>query len=140
MKIYTKLSLGALEAIAGDMGITLYSVSDEGRRTRGKHAGQNFYSLTLRPVTDKYRLVRADPYAKKGYRKVWAVSWQGHWDFMENLFRMDEGAFIQTAIAKYDGLEGFYREAPQTGERNIGSMMEPDPYRTADAESYGLVD
>lgn len=139
MKIYTVLPLSELEAIADDMGITLYDVREDGQRVRGRHAGKFAYKFLLRPVTDKYRLVRSDPYTKSGYRKVWAVSWHGHWDFMVKVFKADPDAFIQTALAKYDGREGFYREAPATGNRNIGSQADPEMYRNACAEAHGLV-
>ena len=58
-------------------------------------------------------------------RRVNAVCWHGFRDFFRTLFEYTPDAVIKTALATYDGPEGFEATYPSTGEGNIGSMFEP---------------
>jgi hypothetical protein len=137
MKLYTEhLTLEDLRQIGAPMGIRLENAT-EGmlRRQRGKFAGKYEHSFVLRPdgsqASEYYRLVRDNPYSPSGKRRVHAISWQGHWDFMVQLFNKDPDAVLVSAIGRYEGREGFYRDAPATGDRNIGSVVHPQSYRNA---------
>jgi hypothetical protein len=123
-----------LEATAGLMGLQLHEFDELEPHKRGAQKGKRRFKFLLRPISghpegEKRRLVRESFYGRP--RRVWAVSWQGHWDFMVACFRMDESAQIRTSLATYDGMHGFYQNAPATGDRNIGSMMMPLAYREA---------
>ena len=137
MKLFThNLTVRDLENFAEEMGIQIYNVTDEGVRERGKYKDMRVIRFVLRPLhnsDDTYRLIRDNPYAKSGSgkRRVWAISWQGHWDFMVKVFNHDPFARIESAIATYDGEMGFYQNAPETAYRNIGSMMYPQYYGEA---------
>lgn len=144
MKLYTdRLDLPDLERIASDMGITLYGAEDRGVKARGKNKGKRELSFLLRPLTDDWRMFRLRDDGE-GMKRVWAVSWPGHYEFMRRLFgvnmvgpsllRTDPNARLVSAIAEYDGREEFLRKAPATGAKNIGSMVNPLLYREAVAE------
>jgi len=64
-------------------------------------------------------------------RRVSALCWHGHRDVMRQIFAIDPEAVLVTALARYEGLEGFMREYPATGNTNIGSMFEPLPMNQA---------
>lgn len=58
-------------------------------------------------------------------RRVNAVCWHGFRDFFRTLFEYSPNAVIKTALATYDGPEGFEAVYPTTAEQNIGSRFEP---------------
>lgn len=61
-------------------------------------------------------------------RRVNAVCWHGHRDFLRALFALDPDAVVITAVARYRGanhFEGIYRD---TWSHNVGSRMCPIPY------------
>ena len=139
MKLFsTTLDVNDLTEIGDSLGIDLHEVTDEGVRQRGKNKGHRCIRFTLRPQKnaegEKRRLVRLSYEGKT--RRVWAVSWQGHYDFMERLFTNDPMARLETSIATYDGMVGFKLEAPLTTDKNIGSIMQPLYY--GDADHAGL--
>jgi hypothetical protein len=137
MKVYSaKLDWQDYESIAQSMGVTLYDSRHLGERTRGKYAGKVGVSFLLRPVTDDYRSAKIDPYVKTGVRRIWAVSWAGHYVFMRALLERDPEAAIVTGTAKYDGLAGFDNWAYMTGAMNVGSMVSPQEYRDAQATDH----
>jgi len=113
MNIYSTLSASELSNIAGSLGITTYNVTDNGVRTHGKYAGKRHVSLTLRPLTERYR-ARSD-----SGRRLWAVDWEGHRDFMREVFGSDAGATIDSALARYRGQAEFERLHRLTGS-NLG--------------------
>jgi hypothetical protein len=131
MQLYTQLDRHVIDSIAEGLGIETHDMRENGWRTRGKFAGRQELRFVLKPQagSDTYRLVRESFGGKP--RRCWAVDWHGHWAFMEEVFRLDPDATIKTAIATYEGLEGFYATAPATGARNIGSMMQPLAYEDA---------
>lgn len=53
------------------------------------------------------------------------ASWQAHRDVMRELFATDPNAFLHTALADYHGRKDFEAKFEETGERNVGSMMQP---------------
>ncbi len=64
-------------------------------------------------------------------RRVAAVCWHGHRAFMQTLFHYAPNARLKSAAVQYDGHLEFWAKHNATGDRNIGSMMEPMAYRDA---------
>jgi len=86
-----------------------------------------FIHFTLRVASSK------DDGAKvsaSGRRSV-ALCWHGHRDVMQAIFDAHPDAILVTAMARYEGAEGFDDTYPATGDQNIGSMMQPLSYRDA---------
>lgn len=54
-----------------------------------------------------------------------SVCWHGHRDFMRALFAMAPDAVLVTAFATYKGREHFESSHWETGDRNVGSQMDP---------------
>lgn len=57
------------------------------------------------------------------------ASWEAHRDVMRAIFAFDPCAFLHTALADYDGKADFERKFEATGDRNVGSMMNPVSFR-----------
>lgn len=94
-----------LEAIATDLGITLIEVGDVSGTKRDPRPGTSFM---LRPLTDTYRKFSRDG------RRIWAVTWQGHYDFMDRLFFAAPDAKLTSTLATYNGREDFHAKARAT--------------------------
>ena len=58
-------------------------------------------------------------------RRVAALCWHGHRDVMREIFKLAPDALLITALARYEGIEGFEDLFEETGYRNIGSMYAP---------------
>ena len=58
-------------------------------------------------------------------RRITAACWHAHRDVMVEIFNLAPDAVIKSSFATYKGKEGFYRDYPATGMKNIGSMMQP---------------
>lgn len=86
---------GTLTAIAADMGIQV--VGDAS-------------SFVLRPLSG------SDKWRKIGHngRRVNAISWDGHYVFMERVFNVWPQGRIKSCIADYRGLQDFKATAPGT--------------------------
>ena len=110
------VDLVSREAYAGNV---IYNRSPE-RSGRG-------YRFTLR-VADS-----SGPGAKRGQsgRRTVSACWHVHYAIMFAIFRLCPEARIKSAIADYKGRVEFYRKANNTGDRNIGSLWNPQHYRFA---------
>ena len=64
-------------------------------------------------------------------RKVHAVCWHGHREFYRECFKFNPHTIIITAIARYNDEQDFAAKYQATGDRNIGSQVEPMQYRDA---------
>jgi hypothetical protein len=63
---------------------------------------------------------------KDGYRaRVHAACWHAYRDVLTSLFEHFPKAIVRTAMATYEGKDGFERVYPATADRNIGSMAYP---------------
>lgn len=84
-----------LHAVARDMGITVKG---------------DAHSFVLRPESG------SDLWRKIGYggRRVNAVTWDGHYVFMERVLNVWPEGRIKSALADYRGLEDFYAKAHAT--------------------------
>jgi len=58
-------------------------------------------------------------------RKVHAVCWHGHYEFMRRLFERFPAARVQTMSADYRGIHDFATKFEATGWRNIGAPIMP---------------
>lgn len=80
------------------------------------------------------RMRHADAYGaavtRKGHRSSYAC-WHAHRDLMMVMFGRHHSLKLVSGIIRYDGFGDFMESYAATGERNIGSMMEP--VRAADA-------
>ena len=128
--------LAELEAVADSMGMQLYDFADNGVGQRGKYAGRARYKFVLRPLHGgspdaRYRAVRDNPYGVSGERRIWAICWHGHRDFMRAVFRLDPDATFKTSVDTWDGSDDFEARHEFSGHRNIGSMMAPQSYADA---------
>jgi hypothetical protein len=72
---------------------------------------------------------RIAPYQRRSLgnhdRACGALCWHGFRDFFIRLFALHPTARCFTAYSIYDGSEGFYKNYPETGSRNIGSTFNP---------------
>lgn len=87
----------------------------------------NFLHFTLRVINSKGPGARV---SASGRRSV-ALCWHGHRDVMQEIFTRHPTALLVTAMARYDGADGFECEYPQTGDQNIGSIAQPLCYADA---------
>lgn len=98
----------------------------EAAQTRGTdRKGRNKTLFTLRVRDSRGPGARVSASG----RHMPKASWQAHRDVMEAIFRFDPSAFLHTALADYDGREDFLRKYEATGDKNVGSMMEPVSFR-----------
>jgi hypothetical protein len=86
-----------------------------------KHTG---YQLGL-PVEDLAPGQKRSANVLGGQRRVAAVCWHVYRDVLIEVFNINPDAKVKTAYAKYYGKQAFYDLFPDTGHRNIGSMMYP---------------
>ena len=78
-----------------------------------------------------YRRLSAMRWNDRPPRKVNAVCWHGHRDFMREVFKINPDARIKSAVADYRGSDDFERTFPGTGHRNIDSQMYPTEMQDA---------
>lgn len=137
MHLLTTLEREPLEGIAASMGLQLYDYAYS-VGMRGQFKGRHRHKFTLRPQHGssrdaRYRLVRDNPYSAggSGERRIWAVCWHGHRDFMRAVFELDSDATFRTAVDTWDGSEDFEQRHTFSGYRNIGSQMYPQSYSDA---------
>jgi len=87
--------------------------------------GNTSYRFTIRPINGKWQRV-----SHRG-RKVHAVCWHGHLDFMRCLYGINPNAKFRTGMARYDSLEDLESNKGKAYHRNIGSMIYPMDYGDA---------
>lgn len=58
-------------------------------------------------------------------RRIAAACWHAHRDWMKALFELEPNTRITSAIADYNGKNDFENKYPETGNKNIGSIMFP---------------
>ena len=116
--------LGTLERAAVQANVNLYNLRPN---TRGR--GWRFQLHANRdPETGKVMWGRRGfSRNKDGSRRraIASVCWHGHRAFMLSVLNLEPKAVIVTALARYDGLEGFLANFPATYYREAGSVMDP---------------
>ena len=110
-----------LQDAASKAKVTLYEINCNGTGFR--------FQLKPFPTNDGRNYWQR--YNHTHERKVWAVCWHGHKAFYDEVFKINPGATIITAIARYNGEQNYQETFGATGDKNIGSMMEPCAYRDA---------
>jgi len=87
--------------------------------------GNTSYRFTIRPIDGKWQRV-----SPRG-RKVHAVCWHGHLEFMRYLYRINSTAKIRTAMSRYDSREDLESNKGNAYHSNIGSLTYPMDYGDA---------
>lgn len=108
-----------IRAAAAEVGLTVYN------DWRGTGVVKDGRALRFRLGLDTARARNANgslPYQRRSTsrsrpRRIAAVCWHGHRDFMRALFRLAPEARIKTAIADYRGAGDFERRFRSTGDR-----------------------
>jgi len=128
MKVWTTLTPEQIREVATSVGVKIHSDwAGSGIRKDGR--AWNF-RLALDSTQPKrgnagYKYQRTSQNSFYQGRKVAAVCWHGHRDFMRAVFRLDPNARFKTAIADWKGSEDFEDRFAQTAYNNVGSMMYP---------------
>ena len=128
MKVWTALSRNDIEQIAESVGVTIYEHRDVGK-------AQQFQ---LRPLDErrdgvkKYQRRSASPFDTE--RKVHAVCWHGHRDFMRALLDRDPDARIKSGRygnLDWRGWQDFEDRFEMSGYIDIGAPIMPVQMREA---------
>ncbi len=120
-----KVTIETLQSAASEVGVELNETQRQGRGWKFTLRPDR---MTQEPDEDNPRRMLARYQrrsASYGERKVHAVCWHGHRDFFRAVYRREPEAVFVTAIARYEGTEGFEETFPETAYRNIGSQMYP---------------
>ena len=118
------LSEDTIRGIVGSVSDNVYGgnvIIDyiDSRRTRSD--GRVTYRLKLRVADSRGDGARAS----WSGRRTPSLCWHGFRDVIRAIFAVDPNATILTAMARYEGSEGFESTYPATAYKNIGSMMQP---------------
>lgn len=109
-----------------DLYAAVQKVSDEqyaGNLTFKRHPSRsgNFYNFTLTVLDSSKPGARRSPSG----RRIAAACWHAHRDVLRLIFERFKDAKFVSAVETYDGHAEFHRNFEETGDRNIGSQMEP---------------
>jgi hypothetical protein len=141
MQLWTELGPDALDVLDG--------VRPEITDAHQLRDGRWRYRMTLKLTGSTPRnQAQTARYQRRGHARygeraehlprVAAVCWHGYRDWMRRIFDLDPAARMKTAAADYRRRSGFEELFEATGDRNIGSMMQPLDYRNAcDCDPYG---
>ena len=113
------LTLADLEGIANRQGMTLHNARTLEPTTRGRNAGRYRTTLTLRPQQNAHGEYRRE--IRKG-KRLYACNWQAHADFMRAVFHFDANAEIDSALARYRGLDEFERLHTLTNRHGLSGF------------------
>ena len=128
MKVWTTLSPEQIREVAQSVGVKIHS---DWAGSGIKRVGRAWnFRLALNSDVPKrgnagYKYQRLSASGWSGTRKVAAVCWHGHRDFMRAVFALDKDARFKTAIADWKGSEDFEARFAETAYNNVGSMMYP---------------
>lgn len=127
MKVWTTLQPDDLREIAAEVGVKIHSdYAGTGIRKDGRAWNFRLALDSSVPKRDAgYKYQRTSTSGFNPDRRVAAVCWHGHRDFMRAIFAKDANARIKSSFADYKGAENFERDFPGTAYRNVGSMMYP---------------
>jgi len=118
MKVW-HVSADELQDVANEVGVELKDVRKDGRALR----------FQLRPcgmrIDGDYKYQRTSSSGFRPERRVFAVCWHGHRDFMSRVFKLRPDARIKTTWADYKGAKNFADTFEATARLNVGSRMYP---------------
>lgn len=124
-----------LETIARETQVTLYETRADGLAVRtglrpDRSTAQFDRDYGARGMwLHRWQRRSASPFSTE--RKVHAVCWHGHYEFMRRLFERFPGARVKTTFADYRGIHEFADKFEATGYRNIGAPIMPVQMREA---------
>jgi hypothetical protein len=102
------------------------------KNVRTDRGGNPQFTLTVKSShAQGSRLGRPSGYTKEGkpkQRHIKSACWHAHRDFLRALFLLEPKATVTTALARYEGLQGFESKYPATGTGNVGSLLQPASY------------
>lgn len=107
-----------LRAAVHDASEALYNGNITFRREPEKEGNFLFFTLAVKWCGGRGAHHTAQ-------RRTAAACWHAHRDVMRAIFKRAPAALLVTALARYEGSEGFEHEFPYTGNLQIGSMMNP---------------
>lgn len=146
MKVWTTLSESELYDVANEVGVAIavgQTSTEDWYSARYETGGNTVvrveipkigraYSFGLRPLralgkstSGDYLYQRTSASGFHADRRVFAVCWHGHRDFMRAIYKRDQNARIKSYIADYRNAQDFEEKFPATGHENVGSMMYP---------------
>lgn len=102
------------------------SAEDAGVRVTCEHDKGNFYRVRLFPIGDTFRRTSASVFHEG--RRVNAVCWHGHLEFMRLLYGYAPDAVIHTSMATYRSLTELMDRCYDSYYRNVGSQIYPREY------------
>lgn len=133
-----------LQTAAVQTGVLLGRTTEKGRSVTFRIFPDSYQGWTwltekhpLRSPRGKLRSTSRVPYQlirqtlRGTTRRVNAVCWHGHRDFMTRLFDLLPNLKLETAKATYRGRNGFLDLYQATAHRNIGSKFQPLYYNSA---------
>lgn len=129
MKVWTTLDPAEIRQVAQSVGVKIHSdwagsgIRKDGRAWNFRLALNSDVPKVSKEAGYKYQRTSTSGWADG--RKVAAVCWHGHRDFMRAVFRLDPNARFKTAIADWKGSEDFEQRFAQTAFDNKGSIMFP---------------
>jgi hypothetical protein len=132
MKVWTTLSESDLYDIAEEIGVCLADRGSVNANRNPLTRVGRAYSFGLRPDKSTrngegdylYQRVSSNIMFSEG-RRVFAVCWHGHRDFMQEVFRRDPDARIKTAMADYRGAADFEAKYHETAYWQVGAPIAP---------------
>lgn len=75
-----------------------------------------------------HRVTAVSAYAGGKSRRLRAACWHVWRDFLTELFAIEPTAVVRTALATYQGKDGFEENFPETYFKNAGSLAFPQYY------------
>lgn len=94
-----------------------------------------FKSLEQRGKHVRFTLTVNGPgrHSRRSYqgRRISAACWHAHYAFLREFFERFPDRRVRTSQSDYRGLSDFSWRAPSSGDRNIGSQIQPLRYRDA---------
>lgn len=108
-----------LHECAEEIGVKLYEPREDGRAIRCR------ILPTGMRLNGDYKYQRTSASGFHADRRVHAVCWHGYRDFMLAVYKRNPDARIKTMFADYRNETDFIAKYPETGYRNVGSMMYP---------------
>lgn len=121
MKVWTTLTPEQIREVAQSVGVTLFAEPVKNGRAWN-------FRLALNTAERRNRNAKYQRTSSSGWhegRRVNAVCWHGHRDFMRAVFAIDPNTRFKTALADWRGQQDFEDRFAQTAYNNVGSMMYP---------------
>lgn len=124
MIIRSTLTLDRIRDITGEVSEARYAGNVTlWRDARTVRHSRNGITVSARTVVRDSR--EAGARRSAAGRRMPVACWHATRDVLAAIFDADPDAVVTTAMARYDGRDGFHRTFPGTAGRNVGSMIAP---------------